>query len=284
MVLSRSSNWAKRVMPDSTARAAPWIERTARLGFAAKALLYVVIGILALQAARGAGGRTTGSSGALVELLDKPFGRILLVLMGLGLMGYATWRVVEGFVDAERKGSSPKGLALRVSSVARGLFHAALAVQAVRIASADARGGSDGAAERTWTARALDAPFGKWLVALIGISVVGYGLYQLYIAYRARLDKQLDVGSLRREAGTWAIRISRFGIGARGVVFAMVGFLVIKAGLDADASKAGGVGDALRALGDGLYGRWILGCVAAGLVAYGAYEVIEARYRRILTE
>ena len=279
---SRSSSLTSGAAGAAQAQAAPWIERVARLGFAAKALLYVIVGVMALQAALGNGGGTMGSSGALAELLGKPFGRALLMVMALGLLGYAMWRVIEGVTDPERRGSTPKGLALRASFVVRGLVHGGLGVEAIRLAMWRRGGVSSGddKAEH-WAARALAAPFGEWLLGLVGAAFVGYGLYQLYRAYAAKLSKQLDLAALGRDAGQMAVRISRFGIGARGVVFAMIGVLLGRAALGHDASRAGGVGDALRALGNGPQGRIILCTVALGMIAYGVYECIQARYRRI---
>lgn len=279
---SRPTNSLFREGEAAVAQAAPWIERVARLGFAAKAVLYAIVGVLALQVALGSGGRTTGSRGALTEIIEKPFGKAMLIIVALGLIGYAVWRVIEGIADPEHKGSSPKGLALRTSFVARGIAHGALAIEAIRLATASGGGGGDGNT-RHWVSRVLEAPFGEWLVALAGAGIVAYGAYQLYRAFVAKLSKQLDLAALTREAGEWAIRISRFGIAARGIVFGMIGVTLARAGMSESASRAAGVGEALRALGSGPQGRWILGAVAAGLIAYGVYEVIEARYRRIRT-
>lgn len=265
----------------AAAAAAPWIERTARVGFAAKALLYMIVGVLALRGARGAGGKTTGISGALSEIIDKPFGKTLLGIMAIGLIGYAVWRVVEGITDPARTGSDAKGLALRGSYIVRGLAHAALALQALRVAFRQTSGGDDGANARAATSRAMDMPLGEWLVILGGAGIAAYGLYQLYRAAQSKLTKQLDFGALHAETGRWAIPVSRFGIASRGVVFVMVGVLFMRAGWDANANEAGGIGAALSALGDGAYGRVILATVAIGMIAYGVYEGIQARYRRI---
>ncbi len=265
----------------ASAAAAPWIEKLARAGFAAKALLYAIVGGLALQAALGSGGKTTGTRGALREVLGKPFGAVALMIIAVGLLGYATWRVVEGIADPERKGSDAKGLALRGSYVVRGIAHAILAVQALRLASSHTGGGSDGAATKEATSRAMALPHGDWLVMLLGVGVACFGLYQLYRAAQSKLGKQLDFGRLRSEAGEWAIVVSRFGIAARGVVFTMIGFLLVRAGQHNNASESGGVGDALAALGDGTKGQVVLTVVAVGLMAYGAYEVVQARYRHI---
>ena len=179
--------------------AAPWIERFARVGFAAKAVLYGIIGALALRAAIGAGGETTGRDGAFSTLVRQEWGAIALVVMAVGLFGYAAWRIAEAILDPERKGHDAKGISLRVSYAARGLFHAALGVQAIRLASG--MGGSNGQNTESLTARALDAPMGSWLIVGAGLAFAGYGLYQLYRAWKAKLSRQLDLSRLSQEAG-----------------------------------------------------------------------------------
>jgi hypothetical protein len=261
------------------APAAPWIERLARVGFAAKAVLYSVVGVLALRAAMGNGGRPIGSRGALSTLVRQDFGALMLLVIGAGLFGYAAWRLAEAILDPERRGHGAKGVALRASFVARGVFHAALGVQAIRLAIGSA--GKEGEATEQWTARVLEAPLGSWLVVATGLSVAGYGLYQLYRAWAAKLSKQLDLSRLSREAGSWLIKVCRMGIGARGVVFAVIGAYLARAGYAHNANKAADTGEALGAIGRQPFGEWMLGAIAVGLIAYGAYEVVQARYRVI---
>lgn len=264
----------------STARQlAPWIERLARVGYAAKGVVYVLIGVLAARAALGAGGRTTDSGGALTAIGNASYGRLLLVVIAIGLLGYALWRVIEAATDAERKGSDAKGLAKRAAGAGRGLLYVGLALQAVRLL----RGGSAGGDSRTqdWTARLMAAPFGRWLVAAVGAGVIGYALYQLYRAYASKVRKHLDLSRLSAGAQQLAVAVGRFGIGARGVVFLVIGWFLVRAARQADASQASGVGEALRTLERQPNGKWILALVGIGFVAYGIYELINARYRRI---
>ena len=258
---------------------ATWIERLARVGYAGKALLYSVIGLLALQSALGTGGDTTGSRGALVTLVRQSYGPIILVVIAVGLFGYATWRVTEAVLDPERRGASPKGIAMRTSFAVRGLIHAALGVQAVRLAAGSAR--TRGQAVEQWTARALEAPLGVWLVIAAGAAVAGYGLYQIYRAWAAKLSRDLNLSRLSREAGSWVIKVCRFGIAARGVVFAITGVYLARAGYGHNARTAADTGEALDAIGHQPFGALLLAAVAAGLIAYGAYEIVQARYRVI---
>jgi hypothetical protein len=275
MSVASVGNQIGRAGSGVTNEIAPWVERLARVGYAAKALLYGTVGVLAAQAALGEGGQTTDSRGAMREVLQAPFGRALLWIIALGLVGYAVWRVVQGITDPERRGNEPKALAIRGSYVARGLLHLGLALSAFRMASGRGDSGGQGG-QQELTARAMGSTGGEALVWLAGAGVLGYGLYR---AYAAKLSKQLDLGRMSAETGRWAIGISRFGIGARGVVFALTGGFLLRAAMQHDPQQAGGVSDSLRRLGE--MGRWPLAVVAVGLVAYGAYELLNARYRRI---
>lgn len=257
--------------------AAPWIERLARMGFAAKALLYGTIGLLAAQMPFGGGARAT-TNGAMHSVQNAPFGRLLIALVAIGLIGYSVWRLVQAFLDPERRGTSVKALALRASFAFRAIIHTALAVTAVRLAVGTPVEGDGNDAER-WTARVLGITGGRWLLWVIALSIAGFGLYQIYRAFAAKLSKQLEFGRISREVGYWILGVSRLGIAARGIVFSVIGFLLAVAALRKSPSSAGGVDDALHSLTT--LGSWPFAAIAFGLVAYGVYELLNARYRRI---
>jgi hypothetical protein len=250
-------------------------------GFVAKALLYGMIGALAASAALGLGARrgATDTRGTMATVLEAPLGRVLLVAIGVSLLGYAAWRAVEGVADPDDRGADAKGLALRASFLARAVVHAGLAVSAFQLAAGNGSGGDGGERPREATRAAFELPGGEWLVWLVALALVGYGLYQLYLAAAAKLSKRLDVGELSQGAGRWLVGVSRFGIGARGVVFMAIGWLFGRAATRHDPKEAGGIGDGLRAL-SGL-GRWPFAAIAIGLIAYGAYQGVNARYRRV---
>jgi hypothetical protein len=260
---------------------APWIERLARVGYAAKGVVYVLVGAIAARAALGAGsGGTTDSGGALAAINDAAFGKVALAVIAAGLLGYAAWRVIAAATDAEGKGDDAKGLATRAGGAARGLLYVGLALQAVRLVRGGGQGGQGGGAE-DWTARLMAAPFGRWLVAGAALGVIAYALYQLYRAFASKVRKHLDLSRLSAEGQRLVVAVGRFGIGARGVVFLVIGWLLLRAARQADASEASGVGEALRTLERQPYGKWILALVGLGFVSYGVYEFVNARYRRI---
>ena len=257
----------------------------ARVGFVAKGLLYGTVGAFASCAGLGGGGGTTDSRGALTALHTMPFGDLLLLAIAAGLLGYGVWRIVEGFADPDDRGDGAKGLALRASFIARGLIHLALAVSAARIVTLlpalgqDGGGAGSGDQTRDMTATALDLPGGKWLVLAVGVVVAGFGAWQIVRSIRSKLSRNVDRGDAEREIGTWVITTSRIGIAARGLVVVAAGWLLGYAALRRDASQAGGVERALDVFA-GL-GRGPLVAIGAGLVAYGIYQLLSARYRRI---
>jgi hypothetical protein len=260
--------------------ASPVLVMLGRAGYAAKGFVYVVMGALAAKAALGAGGKTTDTRGAIGVIADGPMGTIALVAIGVGLIGYMLWRLVAAVTDAEGEGDEPTKLAVRGAQAARGIAYGVLGVQALRALDGDDVG-SQGAAARHWTARLLDMPFGRALVVAVGIGVLGYAAYQLYRAASDKAKKHLDLASAGPTQATWIVRFGRFGIAARGVVFAMIGVLIVRAGLHENSGEAGGIAQSLQALGNASYGRLVLGAVAFGLIAYGAYQLATARYRHM---
>jgi hypothetical protein len=257
------------------------IERLARVGFLVKGMLYMVIGTLALQVAARAGGRVTGVRGALTTVLRQPFGRTLLLVAAIGLVGYAVWRVLQGLVDPDRLGHDWRALAIRASFVARGVVHAALGRQAFRLYGGLST--PSGTSEREIASEAFQWPLGDWLVVLAGLGLIGFAVQQVYAAIACRLERNLDVNEMRREAGEWAVALSRFGVAARAVVFALLGWAIVVAGWSRDPSKVGTTASSLRTLAGqpGALGRWLVGVTAAGFVAYGFYQIIHARYLHI---
>lgn len=261
--------------------AEPWVEGLARLGYAAKGVVYVTIGALAVRAATGSGGGTTGSEGAIQSISRQPLGRAMAAALALGLVGYALWRAVQAVRDPERKGTDGKGITIRISYGISGIVHFALAVEAARLAL---RGpGGDGAESGvdSRTALLMEQPFGRWLVAAVGLIILAFGAYELYRGYAGNVAKRLHLHDVDRDTRRWIERAGRLGYGARGVVFAIIGYFLVQAARHYDPAEARGLGGALESLQEESYGPWVLGVVAIGLVAYGIFSLVNSRYRRI---
>jgi Domain of Unknown Function (DUF1206) len=254
----------------------------ARSGYAARGVVYIIVGGLALLAALGqGGGQTTDTQGALTSLLTQPFGEVLLAVVALGLFGYALWRVVQALTDVDHHGTDPKGLAIRGGLLVSAATHGLLAAFALSLifgwgSSLGGGGGDSGA--RNWTAWLMQQPFGRWLVCLIGLAIVGAGIGHMIKGYWVRFEKylQMDAATLEKVSP-----VCRFGLIARGAVFVIIGAFLVVAAVQFDSTQARGLQGALETLQRQPYGWILLGIVALGLVAFGVYSLIEAWYRRI---
>jgi hypothetical protein len=260
----------------------PWFERLARLGYASKGLVYFIVGFLAAQAAFTAGGKTTDTSGALSEIVNQPFGKFLLFLVTIGIIGYVLWRAVQAILDPEHQGQKmdAKRIAQRIGYAFSAFGYAGLALTAVKLIMGS--GGGNGDTTQDLTAQFLAQPFGQWLVGLAGAIVIGVGFSYFLEAYKAKFRRHFKLYEMSQTEQTWATRLGRFGIAARGIVFVIIGFFLIQAARLSDASKTKGLGEVLAILAQQPFGPVILGIVSLGLIAYGIYSVIEARYRKIL--
>jgi hypothetical protein len=252
----------------------------ARLGYSVKGVLYGVIGVLALQAAVGLGGRVTNDVGAVRAILRQPFGRTMLLVIAVGLFGYATWRTLEGFMDSERQGNGLKALAFRGSYIVRGLLHGYLGSKVLELYRGfSVRGNS----EEQLVAETFTWPLGEWMVILGGLGLLTFAAYQIYRAATRDLGLHFDVEGLRRDAGEWAVTVCRAGMAARGLVFAVVAWYLIQAGISGRASDTADKADAMRVVANWPepLGTLLLAAMGAGLLAYGAFQVLNAKYRAI---
>jgi hypothetical protein len=276
--VTRTPGWGR--LPDVRASArGGWVERCARVGYGAKGVVYAIIGVLALRLALGQGGRTTDSQGALDSVAQQPFGRLLLALLAVGLVGFVVWRWVQAFLDPEHLGTRGQALAKRALYFISGAIYAGLAVTAVQRVLGSAQRGGQGT--RHWTAKLLDQPLGQVLVALVGLGVIAYALKEFHNAYTTRFRRKLELRRLSPSRAHTAVQLSRFGLISRGAVFLLMGGFLLRAALQSDAGEAKGLGETLAILARQPHGAALLGLTAAGLLAYALYLFIEARFRRI---
>lgn len=260
-----------------------WIVPLARFGYAAKGVVYIIIGILAALAAFTTGGRTTDSRGAMEEILSQSYGKLLLGAVAVGLAGYAVWRIVQAVKDTENKGSGAKGVAVRFGYAVSGIIHTGLALSAARMIFGSSESGGGGeASSKEWTAKLLEQPFGQWLVAAGGLGFIIFALAQIYKAYSTKFREKLETGEMSDGTENFAVRTGQVGLVARGIGFGIIGAFLVRAALHSNAGEARGLSGALRALEQQSYGQLLLGVVALGLIAYGFYMFVQARYRRII--
>lgn len=263
-------------MPNLSARN---LELLARLGFAARGLVYCLVGGLAVLAAIGSGGGAGGSKNALRSLLEQPFGATILAAVGLGLLFFAAWRIVGAVTDADNRGASAKARGVRALQALSGLVYVGLALTAFDLALG--RGGGGGAedqAAQDWTEWALAQPLGQWAVGAVGAAIACGGLAYLWKGWRGDVLKRLSPPASARD---WMRTVGRIGYAARGVTFLLIGGFVVVAAVNADSDEVRGLGGALQVLRQQPYGWVLLGLTAAGLFAFGLFGFVQARYRHI---
>jgi hypothetical protein len=258
-----------------------WLERLARAGLVARGLLYVVVAALAVQVARGHSEARADKQGALQTVVRQPLGRVLVLLLAVGFLGYALWRFVEAAVGPADEDDPRKAMFKRVGYAARGALYTFFAGSAIKLFIWSNDAAVDQNAEVDWTARILNWPGGTWLVQAAGLVIVGAGLYigwrGLSGKFRKRL-KSLEMGTAERR---WARGVGTVGMVARMLVTLVIGVLLITAARLHDPGQAVGIDGALKRLAARSFGPPLLAAVAFGLAAYGVYSFVEARYRRV---
>jgi len=251
---------------------AGWVPPLARFGYAAKGVVYGLIGAIAIRAAM-ASGDAGGATEALASLTDERGGRVMLMLIALGLLGHVVWRAVQALLDPEHYRIDAKRIGARLFHALSAVIYASLALTAWQLSRGDPSGAGNG--HQVWVARLLEQPFGQWLVMLAGIGVIAYGLHQLVKAAQGDVNRRMGAGRLVDPH--WLKLIGRIGVAARGLVMLPVGWFVFVAGRESRAAEAADTEEVLQMLGHG----WMLGAVGVGLIAYGLHQVAKALYRRI---
>jgi Domain of Unknown Function (DUF1206) len=273
-----SSGEVKQNAERAARKVNPWIGWVARAGYVSKGVVYATIGVLAMQEALGVGGRAPGLKGAMYSIESQPFGRIMLALLAFGLVGYALWKLTQGIMDPDDKGSGAHGILRRVGYVGSGGVHGALAFMA-----AQAITGADDSSEDLMAASVMvyQPPFGQLVVGLASLIVIGVGIYQLYAAYGAKFRGELKRGEMSDANESLVTLAGRIGTAARALAIGIAGVFVLLAVYHSDPSETVGLGGALETLQDQPLGSYMLGAVGVGLLIYGAFMLLVARYRCI---
>jgi formate hydrogenlyase subunit 3/multisubunit Na+/H+ antiporter MnhD subunit len=275
----RSRHKARVELHAERAAESPWVERLARVGLVAQGVSFGLVAVLAIEVALGKGGKATDREGALKTIADDPVGKPIVILLAIGFGAYALWRLAQVFLghDVEEPGGKKKW-GKRLSSLGKAAIYAALCWAAVSILV----GGDSGSnKEQDATAGIMKWPAGRWLVIAIAIGIAIAALWNLYRGVSGRYEKQLKTGQMSAREERWTRRVAVVGLIARAVVFGLISWFFFNAAVDYDPKKARGLDGALRELAHEPYGEVLLGVVAAGLMAYGVFCLIQARYREV---
>ena len=250
----------------------------ARAGLVARGVSYGVIGILALKLAVGSGGKATNQRGALKTIAEQPFGQALLIAMALGLAGYAIWRLVRAGIGHGTRDKDTTGE--RLAGLASGLAYGALCITALKILVGASTAGGANSPQKT-TAGVLAWTGGTLIIEVTGAVLIGVGLYQGYKGVSKKFLEDSKTYMMSREVRRAFTAVGVFGHLGRMVVFGLVGYALIKAGVDYDPHRAIGLDGALNELAHQSEGPLLLGVVALGLIGFALYSIADARYRKI---
>jgi hypothetical protein len=257
------------------------VQRLARAGLVAQGITFGLVAVIALKVAFGEGGNIEDRPGALQALAGESAGRFLLGALAFGLGGYAVWRFAQATLGEKLETGEDVNALKRIGYVGRGLIYAWLCVVcASLVVNADEPGSGSGEEDRA-TAWLLEQPLGRWLVAAAGLGILGAGVFNLYRALTQKFRSDLKEQQMGRQERRWYTPVGVVGHLARAVVFALIGFFLVKAAYEYDAEEAIALDGALRKLADASYGPVILTSVAAGLLAYGLFCFVQARYREV---
>lgn len=255
------------------------LEKMARTGYAAKAVVYGVMGVLTFMAAFNLGGQTTGQL-QVIEFLEKQtFGNILLILISIGLLAYAAWRFIQSLKDPENIGSDTKGKGKRVAYFISGLIYLGLAVFAIM--SLINAGSSGGGSQNGFLNSALTGQSGVIIFGIIGVGLIITSIFQFKKAFSKDFLEQFGYDSIPDEKRRKTIKNTGYlGIIARGIIFGVMAFIFLKAAAESNTSDIKSTTDAFQFLRESPMGSWLMGIVAAGFVCFAIYTFMVAKYRQ----
>ena len=258
----------------------PAAQGLARSGLVAKGSLYVLVGAIAFQVSALDQGRLESRSGALAALADEWYGKVLVAALAIGLAGYAFWRFAEAILGHPLEGGEQESIPRRLGLAARGAWYLGLCglAVAVLLGAQQAAGSNE---EDRITARVMKWPAGRWIIGVVGIAIVGAGVFNVWHGVTARFRKDMKLRKLGRGGERAFTIVGCVGHVARGVVFGLIGFFLVRAAYQYDPEEAVGLDGALAKVLQQDYGALLLALVAAGLVAYGVYCYLEAWYREV---
>lgn len=257
-----------------------WVKRIAQVGLTAKAILYCLLGILALLASfeLGKPGEEVDRKSVFLFIENLFLGRVLLGLLAVGLACYCLWRLLQAVKDTEAKGSGLKGIIYRMRYAASGMFYSLLALLAAKLAIGDIE--DDDSLRETFTQLVLHKPLGQWVLAAVAAVIALAGAYQVYQGFSGRYRKKIIAAGWKDDAEATLINAGMIGYIARGIVWIILGYLLLQTALFAQSGKAEKVTNVFRFLGSFSYGSYLLGSIALGLLCYGLFLLMEAKFRR----
>jgi Domain of Unknown Function (DUF1206) len=251
----------------------------ARAGLAARGVMYVIIGWIAVEVAFHRSSQQADRTGALHAISATPVGGVLLWLLVIGFIGMALWRLSEALYGSPGAGGQKAGK--RLAALGRAIMYGVIAYGVLKYALGTGGPQSSNQQSVDLTATLLKYPGGKFLVIVIGLALIGGGVYLAYEAWKEKFRRNLELGQMRARTRRIVERLGKFGGMARGVVFVTAGVFLVVAAIEAKPQQAKGVDSSLRALASTPLGPWLLVLVAIGLIMFGLFSCCQAKWQRL---
>jgi len=251
------------------------------MGYVAKGIVYMMIGIMAVRFAFGERNQPGDFSSVLLKLFSEPFGRILLASLTIGLIGYGLWCLIQAVMDTENKGTNVFGIFIRIFYAGVGVIYLAIAWDAIQLLTNTSTIKEGDRPERQLTAElfALSA-WTRWIAIVAGLGFLGFCIYEIRRVYVEGIEILRPEGR-KQIIDVIAMHIGQIGITARALLFALIGIFLAWSGITFDPNKVRGISGALLELRRQTHGTYWLIAMALGLGAYGIYMWVLAWRRRI---
>jgi hypothetical protein len=256
------------------AKNSEWLEKAIRIGFVAYGVVHLLIAWLAIQLALGNHSKQPNQKGAMQQLAQQPFGHVMVWIVAIGMIFLVLWRLIDAGFGHTEESESSKMWRKRATSLMRAIIYAVVAFSALKVAV----GAGSQSKGRSTTAKLMDQPFGQFLVGLVGLAILGYGVYMAYRGFTEKFRKHLDAEGRSGQSGRAYILFGKVGYIAKGASIGIVGILFIYAAVSHKPKKSGGLDDALRALLQQPFGPVLLIAMALGIAAYGLFCFARARH------
>ena len=262
-----------------------WVEPVAKAGLITKGLVYSLVGALAFMAAFEIAGRSNENAdkkGVFNFIEEQTGGQIMLLIVALGLVCYSIWRGVQTFSNISDDKKSAKGLGKRARYLFSGFVYLSLAFVAAKVALHKSSDSSGSGSKQSMAAELLSKPYGQILAGIAALIIAGVGVYQLWYGWSGKYKKHVSDLKLNSDTAKVLVRSGKIGFMARGFVYLIIAYMFLQAAMQFNSSKAGDTAQAFQFLEDTSYGSYLLGAVGLGLICYGVFNFLRAKYDQLV--
>jgi hypothetical protein len=250
-----------------------WTDRAVRVGMVAYGIVHLTIAWLGIQLALGDHSGSASRNGALKQLAQQPFGKVVVWVVAVGMFLLVLWKLLEAFIDSTLEDGAKK-VAKPATNVFKAIVYGTLGVSAVHVAT-----GSKSKSKTTdYTAKLMDQPFGRWLVGLVGLAIIGYGVYLAYRGWSEKFLEHLDPEGRSGDSGKAYRVFGKLGYIAKGIAIGVIGVLFVYAAIDHNAKKSGGLDQAAQKILQQPFGPVLLFAISVGIGCYGLFCFARARH------